>query len=272
MPWERVNIERLQRLFYEGFSVMDIAEPLCFFPVDREADEAGRVMLTRNVELAGVLQHGELIGYVRRDALGEGVCGDCLQGFEPGEVVSDTASLARGIEVLGSHGHCFVEVFGQVSGVIGPNDLEKPQVRIYLFGLITLVEEIYGRRIRRLFPADSWRSMISPGRLQKAKELRCERQRRGQSVDLVDCLQFSDKGQIMARIDDIRNDLGLSKKEADRAIKELEALRNNLAHSQKIVNEQWRRIPIFSSRIDRILASVGLDGPERIVEPAGVRR
>ncbi|HEY7746082.1 MAG TPA: hypothetical protein VIA07_07090 [Desulfuromonadales bacterium] len=257
MPWERVNIERLQRLFYEGFSVMDIAEPLCFFPADREAEEARKVMLTRNIELAGVLRHGELIGYVWRDALGEGVCGDCLQEFEPGEVVSDTASLAGGIEVLGSHGHCFVEVFGQVSGVIGPNDLEKPQVRIYLFGLITLVEEIFGREIRRLFPADSWRSAISPGRLQKAEELRSERQRRGQSVDLVDCLQFSDKGQIMARLDEFREELGMSKRDADRAVKELEVLRNNLAHSQKIVNEQWRRIPIFSSRIDRILSSLG---------------
>lgn len=261
MPWERVNIERLQRLFTDGFSVMDIAEPFCFFSADMAAQEAAQAMLIQNAELAGVLQDGKQIGYVRRERLGAGVCQEVLQGFEPGEVVSDTTSLARGIEVLGNHGHCFVAVFGQVSGVIGPNDLEKPQVRIYLFGLITLVEEIFGRVIRHMFPADSWQSMISQGRLQKAEELQCERQRRGQPVDLVDCLQFSDKGQIMARITEFRDDLGMSKREADRAVKELEALRNNLAHSQKIVNEQWRRIPIFSSRIDRILANVWLGDP-----------
>lgn len=256
MPWQRVNIERLQRLFNNGFSVMDIAEPLWLFPADTEAQEARKLMQTRNCDLAGVLQGADLIGYVRRECLGEGTCREALHDFESGEVVSDTASLARGIEILGSHGHCFVAVFGQVRGVIGPNDLEKPQVRIYLFGLITLVEEMFGRSIRRLFPGDAWRSEISPARLQKAEALRAERQRRGQSVDLVDCLQFSDKGQIMARIVDFRNDLGLSKREADRAVKELEMLRNNLAHSQKIVNAQWRRIPIFSSRIDRILSGV----------------
>jgi len=35
MPWQRVNVERLKKLISDGFSVMDIAEPLRFVAADR---------------------------------------------------------------------------------------------------------------------------------------------------------------------------------------------------------------------------------------------
>ena len=44
-----------------------------------------------------------------------------------------------------------------------------------------------------------------------------------------------------------------SRKAALRALKELETFRNDLAHAQDIVPEGWRRIAIFSQRLDALL-------------------
>ena len=40
---------------------------------------------------------------------------------------------------------------------------------------------------------------VSPARVEKARQLLEERQRRNQTPTLIDCLQFSDKLQIIAR-------------------------------------------------------------------------
>ena len=38
-----------------------------------------------------------------------------------------------------------------------------------------------------------------------------------------------------------------------RALKELETLRNNLAHTQEIIPTGWRRIALFSQRLEALL-------------------
>lgn len=67
------------------------------------------------------------------------------------------------------------------------------------------------------------------------RQLQDERRSRGQPVELIDCLQITDKGQVI--IEDPRelSEMGFkSNGEASRAIRELESLRNNLAHAQSI--------------------------------------
>jgi hypothetical protein len=67
-----------------------------------------------------------------------------------------------------------------------------------------------------------------------------ERSRRNQTHQLLDCLQFSDKGQIVARHEGIRKlTIFPSRRQTEEVVKKLEKLRNNLAHSQDIVNSDW---------------------------------
>ena len=76
---------------------------------------------------------------------------------------------------------------------------------------------------------------VFENRLRKAASLLTERRRRGQDVRLLDCLQFSDKGQVLLKNKDIREQLEIpSRREGRARIKTLESLRNNLAHSQDI--------------------------------------
>ena len=79
--------------------------------------------------------------------------------------------------------------------------------------------------------------------MQKAEALLAERSRRNQALQVSDCLQFSDKGQIIARNEERRKlTVFPSRSKAEDAIKKLEQLRNNLAHAQDIVTCDWETI------------------------------
>ena len=100
MPWKDTQSSRLRRLFLEGFSAMDIAEPLVSFDAEAEAATVRRFMAERNFDLVGVRRDGLVSGYVRQTELANGCCGDHLHPFTPSDdLVPDTASL---IEVVRS--------------------------------------------------------------------------------------------------------------------------------------------------------------------------
>src|SRR5205814_1560820 len=84
------------------------------------------------------------------------------------------------------------------------------------------------------------------GRLEKTVALRAERQRRGSECLLLDCLQIKDKADILLSDSASLAALGLhSRREADRLTRDIEKLRNHLAHAQELETEHlstaaWR--------------------------------
>ena len=125
-------------------------------------------------------------------------------------------------------------------GVITRRDIEKPVVRMWLFGIIILVEMLLTKDIRSRWHNEDWIGFLSEGRVEKAKELQRLREERGTKADLLDCLQFSDKLQIALNEPDFQEAPDSSPTRLRRrAIKDLEALRNNLAHGQDITSQDW---------------------------------
>lgn len=249
---------RLRRVFLDGFRATDVAEPFASFDWDRPSAEVVEFMVKHDFDRVGVRRDGHVRAYVERGALRGGRCGDHARPFEPDDLVPEGASLLDVIQSLGVNGRCFVTIFDEVSAIVTYQDLEKPPVRMFLFGMITVLEMVVTRAVDAGFPGDGWKAHVSPGRLAKARELQEERRRRGTDARLLDCLQFSDKGQLALRLPavDPTRVLAMSRKAAQRAIKELEELRNNLAHGQEIVRRSWPRIVMFSSRLDVLLDSV----------------
>jgi hypothetical protein len=126
-------------------------------------------------------------------------------------------------------------------------------VRMWLFGIVTMVEIGLIELIHERFPGDAWETQVSEGRLQKARDIQKERQRRNIYCDLIECLQLSDKAQVL--IDDpvALERLGMASKSiAKRVIKDLESLRNHLAHAQDIVMHDWPQIARLSMRMEEI--------------------
>ena len=77
-------------------------------------------------------------------------------------------------------------------------------MRMWLFGMITVLEMRFLHLIEAI-SATNWARYISPARREKALQLQIERQRRRQDARLLDCLQFSDKAQIVVRDETLRS-------------------------------------------------------------------
>ncbi|MBN1548457.1 MAG: hypothetical protein JW902_17540 [Syntrophaceae bacterium] len=258
MHWNSpANQKRLKRLFEEGFTAMDIAEPLASFDAEQSAISAQVYLEQKGFDFVGVRREGMVRGYACKSELGPGMLGEYQHFFIPGDLVLETDNFQTVIQTMAEQKRCFVKVLGEVGAIITLHDLEKPPVRMFIFGMITIFEMMMSWAIRMYFPGESLQKHISPGRLAKAESLLQERRRRHSPADLLDCLQFSDRAQLLLRIPramEVLSQSGIpSKQAALKAIGELETLRNNIAHSQEIIPESWKRIVIFSSRLELLL-------------------
>jgi hypothetical protein len=208
----------------------------------------------RRYELAGVRREGLVVGYIQRQDVETGVCGDYERDFSRAIVVPDSTNLPMAVILLSETPRIFITTFGRVGGICTRSDLQKPPVRMWLFGMVTIIEMGLMQAIESDLPDQAWRRYVSDARLEKADALLAERQRRNQDLNLLDCLQFSDKGQIVLRDEGLRKKFGFeSRRKGEETIKRLEALRNNLAHSQDIVNADWETIVSLTENMDAVL-------------------
>ncbi len=247
--------DRIKRIFTENFSVGDIAEPLVSFDATADAATVLEVMQRHGYEVVGVRRKGLVAGYIRREDLADGPCGDYLCEFDDAEVVPESACFPTLVRRLTDARRLFVTAFGQIGGIVTRTDLQKPLVRMWLFGMITIVEMGLTRLIESRFPEDGWKCHVTPGRLEKAEALLAERKRRNRELDLLDCLQLADKGRITIRDEALREQVGYqSRRRGEETIKSLEALRNNLAHSQDILSCDWDTIVRLVENLDKVFA------------------
>ncbi len=245
----------MKRIFTESFSVVDVAEPLVSFDAATDATDVRQLMDERGYEVVGLREQGLVTGYLRKEELDGGACGDYVRRFEEGEVLSESACLPTLVGLLSTSARVFVTSLGRVGGIVTRSDLQKPPVRMWLFGMVTIIEMGLARAIEGRFPDEGWKALLSAARLEKAEMLLAERKRRNQDLDLLDCLQFSDKGQITLKDETLRRQIGYaSRNKGEQAIKGLEALRNNLAHAQDIVTCDFDTIVRLTENLDKVFA------------------
>jgi hypothetical protein len=144
-------------------------------------------------------------------------------------------------------------MLGEVAGVICRDDINKPMVRMWLFGLITMIETPMVQMIEKEYPDESWQIVVYGERLKKTQVIQEERLRRNQHCSLIDCLQLPDKAKIAIEHPQILGIFGFeSRCSGKQAIKSLESLRNNLAHARDTVTHDWAQIPRMSQRIEEM--------------------
>ena len=242
-----------RRMFAGLFSARDIAESIVSFDSGSPCDRVKHAMDLHRQDVASVRINGTVQGYIRRVDLSEGDCTDQIRHFTVDQVVSGDSALADVIHVLTRHDYCFVTGLGEIVGIVRRDDINKPMVRMWLFGLITMVEMMLVRLIEEYYPQESWQGEVSEKRLAMAKAFQAERQRRNQHCSLIECLQFSDKGRILLDRQQAMVRLGFdSKSVAKRSIKDIESLRNNLSHAQDIVAHDWAQIARLSQRMEEL--------------------
>ena len=242
-PLPSFSDDELQKIFSSVFRAKDIATPLHSFGANEQASEVACIMKEQNIHVAGVQEKGRIEGYVFSSDLDHGWCEAELRPFCTGQVISSEASLTDVIYVLARHDVCFISMYGRVFGVIDRSDIQRPMVKMWLFGMITLLEMHLVERIKTTLPQDKLPMTISPARLKKAKDLLIERERRNHHCSLLDCLQLGDKIRILSNDREFITNLGIkSKQEMEQAMKYIESLRYDLANAQDIVTHDWPQI------------------------------
>jgi hypothetical protein len=248
------TLHSLRRVFQQGFVVHDIAEPLVSFDDSTSAERVRAFMDAKRFEIVGIRKEGRVEGYVELGDLGTGVCADYIQPFDETQVILDSTALADLVLRLKDQRRLFVSILGRVGGIVSRTDIQKPPVRMWLFGMVTLIEMRFSRLIEQYCPDEKWKQYLSEGRIQKAEELLEERIRRNQDLSLLDCMQLSDKAQIIARSEELRNLTRFqSRRQLDDTAKMLGKLRDNLAHSQDIISGDWDIIVALSESLDAVL-------------------
>lgn len=252
-PSEQVQ---LRKLFFGMFSAKDIADPLLSFDAETSSSDLRKAFQAYNQRVATVRIHGAVRGYILASDLEDKTstaCAEHLRHFAPSQLASSDAAISDTIRILTVHDYCFVQALGDVIGVVTRNCINKPYVRMWLFGAVTIYEMKLTEKIRQLYPADEWRTLMSEQRFKKAQDLQAERNRRNQECGLLDCLQLSDKALILLRSPHLDEFFDLKSKSAGKQIiKEIEQLRDHLAHAQDIASHDWPQIVRITERVEEL--------------------
>ena len=240
------------RLFTDAFSARDVLEPIPSVDSESLASRPECVASFSEATVIGVRTGGFVTGYLQSAALADGG-GLTVRPVDVQQQLPVEAPLTDIIATLSRYACCFITLNGVIVGAVTRADLEKPVVRMWLFGIIILFEMFVVGSIRARYPDESWREHVSQGRLEKALQLQDERRRRGLGADLLDCLQFADKFQLLLNEPAFIAQTGFaSASAAKKALKELESLRNNLAHGQDVTTHDWAAIMRLAQRVQTL--------------------
>lgn len=229
------RLEELRSLLGAGITAQAILEPLRSCPASESAVDMAAELRRLDFDVAGVQSEpdGPVIGLVEREALVSGLVRDHRRDLTAADLVSEITPLPLLLEFLRGRRHAFVLVGPAVQGIVTWADLNKPPVRVYLFGLVSLLEMHLSYWIRLRFKHDEWKGHLDAPRVRSAERIQRIRRQRDLDVGLLECLQFCDKRDLVINDEELRGRLSLSDtKEASGRLVRAEDLRNNLAHSQ----------------------------------------
>lgn len=252
------SLEDLRELFEHSITVRHVSEPLASFDSNHLAVQVRRFMEEKDYDVVGVREDGLVSGYAKRGDLsledGDQV-GIHLVRFKPEDMISESTPLLNVFEALRNSPRVFILILGRVGGIVTKGDLQKAPVRMWLFGLISLIEMQLLRIIRDYYPDDSWKSLISKPRLKKAELLLEDRRKSNEAIGLADCLQFCDKCDIVLKSDELFRLIGFdSKASGERILESMEKdLRNILVHPQDIITGNWPGIADLAAKAEGIL-------------------
>lgn len=234
----------LKTLYETNITVESIAENLLVCDVQEDAMTVKTELASRNYDVIGVREGDEVIGYVEREELEEGTIRDFARLFQTREIIANSTPLMQFLHIFKERKRIFVLEKNEVTQLITGADLQKPPVRMLLFGYITLLEMNLGELISAKLPGGSWKSLLSEGRLNKAEALYQERLAKNEDLDLIECLQISDKMHIILNAPNLKAYFPMSsKREGKRLSNQVRDLRDRIAHSNELgMDMTWEKI------------------------------
>jgi len=247
----------LKKIFIDNVTAKSIFEPLLCCPADSKANDTKEALKIRDFDIAGVkkTEGGEVIGYVVKSELENGEVNNYLKVIDTELLISDSTPIANIFTILTSRAYVFVLYGKHIVGIITRADINKPPVRIYLFGIISLFEMHLNSWINHFYPDNLWHHKITAGRMEKAQEIYELRKGNNQDLSLLECLGICDKRDILSKSEEFLNEFNVSEDRFHSLVEQSEIIRNELAHSQYsiISNIEWSRFIETVSCIEKFL-------------------
>lgn len=249
----------LRKIFIDNITARSIYEPLLCCPAASRAIDASEALKVRDFDVAGVkeTEGGDVIGYVLTDELGKGDLRKYVRIISTDLLISDSTPIAEIFSVLSEMDFAFVISGKHISGIITKADINKPPVRIYLFGMTSLFEMHLSAWVNHYYSEDSWVEKVPKQRMKDAAKIYKLRKGNNQELSLLECLQLCDKRDLLAKSKQFREDFDVSRGSFDSFVKGVEKVRNELAHSQYsiIANIEWPNLIEIISRTETFLIS-----------------
>lgn len=236
----------------------DICEPLKCCAAGAPADEMRTELERLDFTVAGVreIEGGPVIGFVESADLTHGEVRNHLHGLSEVTIIPRGSDITTLLAILKYAPFVFVEGEFGVDAILTLADINKPMVRVYVFGLISLLEMHLSFWVAHNYADGEWQQALSEARLEFAEEVRRKRAALGQDLLLIQCLQICDKRTLVSRSIEIRDQLGLgSKTSCERFLRKVEALRDTLAHSQYDLapNDDWNELLLLVEAIKSVI-------------------
>lgn len=259
----RYSLADLRGIFDVRITASDIAEPLESFTEDKNASEVQEILEARDFDVAGVRKNGRVYGYIEKPDLTHGCVGDHARPFDVSIIVTESTGLFKLLARLRDLPQLFVLDADKVGAIVTRADLQKAPVRLFLFGMITLIEMHFLRMIRDHFENDSWKGKARDY-VEDAERVFASRRNRNQAIDLAECLTFSGKVTVVTNTKQLCRGAGFDSKESARTcLERIVNLRNALAHGQDILVGLWPEIIETVEDSERILDQCEEDVRER---------
>ncbi len=263
----------LREIFVEKITARSIYEPLFCCPADSRTEDVRRALTLRGFDVAGVKDTltNEVIGYVLIDELGDGGLRQSMRSITADLLVSDSTPIAEIFSVLTGREFAFVLSGQRIAGIITRADINKPPVRIYLFGMTSLFEMHLNAWVHHFYDDEGWVEKVPEQRMEAAIRIYDLKKEKNQQLSMLECLQLCDKRDLLAKSDRFRAEFAVSKKGFDSFGKGVEKVRNELAHSQYsiIANIAWadllqvvERTELFLMRSDDTIERLAAKGNE----------
>ena len=237
------TFEEIQNIFIDSITTRYIYEPLACCSINDSPHEVKHTLEKRDFDLLGVINNEQKkIGFVEKEKLNHNEISASITEFHLDYVISESTPLSELFKILKTKNSVFVLNGDEINGIVTRADINKPVVRIYLFGVISLFEMNLNYWIKASYENDEWKGCLKGNRIEDAHKILEERKGNNLDLELLECLQFCDKREILKRNDGFLTKFEFeSKAKFERLLKNVEKIRNELAHSQNSIidNLKW---------------------------------
>lgn len=244
------TLESLQR----GLSVDLIASrPLIACCCTDLVDEVLARVECHGIDYVPVRKDGSIVGvFSRIDGLvGDTAAEEYMVAINDHMLIEASAGILSYVHLAVRSPYHLVVKQGAIDGIVTRSDLMKLPVRLVLFAFLTHLEATMTRAVRTVCPDDTWLGYMDAERQGKVEREFHEGCQANVYAEKLCYTQWCDKRDILAAAlpEAIRGSKGRFSKD----LKDLEALRNNIMHSNEFLPDAKKLSELVHTAGTRIL-------------------